>query len=356
VRVHRLRGLASRIPGVSADPVRYTPPPFPDPELVWRLRRLIVDIRPQVVHCYGWLAYSCVVALAGLKIPLVLAAREYAYVCPIRTLVRHGQPCTGPATGKCLECAASFYGLPKAVVAVPGVLGGRRLLRRSTARIHSTSSFTDQMIRDHLTKGTPIRHQIIPDFREDDLTGHADAAVLAKLPTEPYILFVGAFRKIKGVEQLLEAYDRVKQPPPLVLIGARSPESLPVIPPGVTALVDVPHDTVMAAWDGALFGVAPSVVPEALGNVVHEAMSRGKAVIGTYPGGHTDMIDDGKNGLLVPAGDVDALVGAMTKLISDQRLRRRMEAAARERAQAFTAGVVVPKLERLLEWAVLDRD
>ncbi len=90
------------------------------------------------------------------------------------------------------------------------------------------------------------------------------------------------------------------------MIGARGPETLPAFPPGVTPMFDVPHDTVMAAWDRALFGVFPSVVPEALGNVVHEAMSRGRAVVGTIPGGHTDIVVDGENGLLVPSGDVDA--------------------------------------------------
>ena len=42
-----------------------------------------------------------------------------------------------------------------------------------------------------------------------------------------------------------------------------------------TVLEDVPHPTVMAMWDRAMFGVFPTRIPEALGNVVHEAMSRG---------------------------------------------------------------------------------
>ena len=51
-----------------------------------------------------------------------------------------------------------------------------------------------------------------------------------------------------------------------------------------------------------------------------KGMSRGKAVIGTTPGGHTDMIVDGVTGLLVPPGDVDALRAAMQTLLDDPEL------------------------------------
>lgn len=353
VEVHRLPGLVSRATWLSSDPHRYTPPPFPDPELVWRLRGLMRRLRPDIVHSYGWLTYSVAVALRGLGVPLLLAAREYAYVCPVRTLVRQGERrgeiCDGPALRKCLECAGSFYGRPKGVVAVTGVLAGRALLRSAQNGLHSTSRYTQASMHAHLT-GHPIEpDRVVPDFREDDLTGPPDAAILGFLPSEPYILFVGAFRRIKGDEILLAAYRQLSDPPPLVMIGARSPEPLPEFPPGVVPIFDVPHDTVMAAWDRALFGVSPSVVPEALGNVVHEAMSRGKAVIGTYPGGHTDMICQGENGLLVPGGDVEALVGALRRLIGDREERAHMGEAARRTAGRFTAGAVVPAMEALYE-------
>jgi glycosyltransferase involved in cell wall biosynthesis len=137
------------------------------------------------------------------------------------------------------------------------------------------------------------------------------------------------------------------------MIGARSPEPLPDFPPGVVPLFDVPHDTVMAAWERALFGVFPSVVPEALGNVVHEAMSQGRAVVGTRPGGHVDMIEEGKTGMLLPSGDVQALADAMRRLLSAPQLRERMGEAGRLRAASFTSEVVVPEIEQLYELAAV---
>ena len=103
-----------------------------------------------------------------------------------------------------------------------------------------------------------------------------------------------------------------------------------------------------------MFGVFPTRIPEALGNVVHEAMSKGRAVIGTRPGGHEDMIEDGEDGLLVPAGDFEALAAAMSLLIGDAALRERLGAAALDRARDFTPELIMPQMERLYHQTVAD--
>ena len=349
VAVHRLRGIVSRVPALSSDPVRYTPPPFPDPELAWRLRRLIRTFQPDLVHSYGWLTYSCLPALWRTGTPLLLAAREYANVCAVRTLVRQGrergQACSGPAWAKCLVCSGSFYGQPKGAVAVASVLGQRRLLRRRADALHSVSRFCERTVLRHLIEPGRIPARVLPDFREDELDGAADPEILELLPQQPFILFVGSFRRIKGDEVLLESYRRLPAPPPLVMVGARSAERLPEFPPGVVPLLDVPHDTVMRIWDRSLFGVCPSVVPEALGNTIHEGMSRGKAVIGTRPSGHEDMIEHGRDGLLVGCGDVDQLTDALALLIKDPALRDRLGDEARRSAARFSAEAVMPEIE-----------
>ena len=56
---------------------------------------------------------------------------------------------------------------------------------------------------------------------------------LEQLPDEPYILFVGALRRVKGVQQLLDAYEQLEDAPPLVLIGTWESDSPDRLPPGV---------------------------------------------------------------------------------------------------------------------------
>lgn len=353
VQVHRLRGLTSRVPALSADPHRHTPPPFPDPETVWRFRRLLKQVDPEIIHTYGWISYSCLAALVGRRIPIVLAARDYGNVCAVRTLVRHGEVCDGPAWGKCVECASATYGRPKGFVAVVGTMSGRWLLRRKVHGLHTVSTYVQEVMRRHLKGSRQWPEAVIPDFRDQSADGEPDPAILRQLPEEPFMLFVGALRKIKGVDELLEAYQRLTSPPALVLIGTQAPDSPASFPAGVTVIYGVPHATVMAAWDRALFGVAPSTLPEPLGNVVHEAMSRGKAVIGSTPGGHVDMIGASEEaGLLVPAGDVAALTAAMRRLLDDPVLREGMGRTALVRARAFTAEVAVPRFDELFDRVV----
>src|SRR5271168_1649794 len=65
-QVHRLPGLVTRMHRLSADRERRIPPPFPDPETSVRLRRLIRNFKPDLVHSYGWMTYSCWLSLLGL--------------------------------------------------------------------------------------------------------------------------------------------------------------------------------------------------------------------------------------------------------------------------------------------------
>jgi glycosyltransferase involved in cell wall biosynthesis len=350
VTVHRVKGLTLRMPWLSDDPFRQTPPPFPDPEMTWRIRRLIKRLKPDLVHSYGWLTYSCAAALLGADVPLLISTRDYSNTCALRTLVRDEEVCSGPGVGKCLACAGRFYGQPKGVVAVAGVLGGRSLIRSRLAGVHSVSHYVQDHTRRFLLGpgATQVVEAVLPDFAPDHDATLPDPKILAALPDSPFILFVGALRRIKGLQPLLSAHALLRGAPPLVLIGTKAPDT-PEIPASVTVLHNVPHATVLAAWDRALFGVAPSILPEPLGNVIHEAMGRGRPVIGTRPGGHGEMIEDGENGLLVPAGDVGALADAMQLLLDDRELRERLGNAARSIAPRFTAEAVMPGFEKLYQ-------
>jgi glycosyltransferase involved in cell wall biosynthesis len=364
VTVYRLKQVRALFPGFAHDTRQRHQPPFPDPITIWQLRKLLNEFQPDIVHAYGWFSYSCAFALLGKNIPLLVSARDYAYSCPTRTLVYHDtEICSGPALTKCLSCAAHHYGTTKGYAADTGVYTGRDLLRHKLSGVHSISTYVQDIIErdfletNHSRSGHDVVEAIIPSFREDD---REDAAApgpdiqkyLDRLPKEPFILFVGALRLVKGLEQLLAAYERLDSPPPLVLIGTVESDTPRVFPKGVVVLESFPHKAVMAAWDHALFGVIPSLWPEPLGSVVYEGMSRGKAVIGTMPGGHTDMIVHHETGLLVPQADVDALADAMRELLDNPELRERLGRAARVRARLFTAGVVVPRFEQLYQQLV----
>ena len=85
--------------------------------------------------------------------------------------------------------------------------------------------------------------------------------------------------------------------------------------------------------------------------ILIEAMSKGLAVVAfDCRTGPSDVIDDHRNGILVPAGDVDALARGIREMIEDPELRHRCGSAAAETARGYTMQAIGP------QWTALLRD
>jgi glycosyltransferase involved in cell wall biosynthesis len=73
---------------------------------------------------------------------------------------------------------------------------------------------------------------------------------------------------------------------------------------------------------------------ESYGAVWGEATAFGLPVVGWRAGNLPNLVEDGREGLLVEPGDVDALSKALSRLAFDPDLRERLGAAAERRALA----------------------
>ena len=60
---------------------------------------------------------------------------------------------------------------------------------------------------------------------------------------------------------------------------------------------------------------------EGMPNALIEAMCLGLPVISTAVSGATDLIEDGKNGLLTPVGDTEQLTVCMMRMLENPQLR-----------------------------------
>jgi glycosyltransferase involved in cell wall biosynthesis len=90
--------------------------------------------------------------------------------------------------------------------------------------------------------------------------------------------------------------------------------------------------------------VLPSTA-ENLPMAILEAFAHGAAVISTPVGAIPEVISHGRNGLLVPVGDVEALADALRQLIEDAPLRRALaEAGHREHAERYDIMPYIVKL------------
>ena len=87
---------------------------------------------------------------------------------------------------------------------------------------------------------------------------------------------------------------------------------------------------------------------EGFGMVIIEAMAHGVPVVSfNCPHGPADIITDGRDGLLVPAQDVDGMAAGISKLIASESLRRDLGMAGLETAARYSPEAVTPMWEQL---------
>jgi len=79
--------------------------------------------------------------------------------------------------------------------------------------------------------------------------------------------------------------------------------------------------------------VHASTTGEPFGQIIIEGMAAGKPVIATNGGGVPEIVEDGKTGILVPMGDVQAMVEAIRRVLADPPLAEDMGARGRERVR-----------------------
>jgi glycosyltransferase involved in cell wall biosynthesis len=229
-------------------------------------------------------------------------------------------------------------------VTVVGNLLGAAVERRRAAAIIAVSAATATGNGLQVTDRTV---HVIANFLAPNATSASTDEVVAYtalLPVGVFILFVGDLRPMKGIDVLLDAYTGLDSPPPLVLIGKSWPDTPTTWPPGVVVYDRWPNAAVIAAWQASAIGVVPSVWAEPFGIVVIEAMAGGCAVIASACGGIPEIVEDGVSGVLVPPGDPDRLRQALSELVADPARRAALGAAARSRAEEFTAASVVPRI------------
>jgi glycosyltransferase involved in cell wall biosynthesis len=84
--------------------------------------------------------------------------------------------------------------------------------------------------------------------------------------------------------------------------------------------------------------------------VIAEAMAAGAPIVATRVGGVPHMVEDGMTGLLVDYGDVDGLVAALSRLLSDSALRSTLVQRGRAQAeQRFRLPTVASRTRRVYE-------
>ena len=258
---------------------------------------------------------------------LVQGAHETAAVLLARWLARVDVPVILDLHGS-WRAATRLYGSPVRRLLDPAGDAVSRVAVRRADAIRTLSDFTTGLVRDLGRDSTAAFPAYV------DLASFLEP-VPAPLPERPTALFVGVLERYKNVDGLIEAWRRAAARVPaahLHVVGrGRATQQVAGLvaefPRQTTYTSRLTPPEVAQALDEAWVLVLPSR-SEGLPRVVMEAFCRGRGVVGSRAGGIPDLVEDGRNGILVAADDVDALADALVRVLSDRALAERFGAEA----------------------------
>ena len=164
----------------------------------------------------------------------------------------------------------------------------------------------------------------------------------------PRVVSVGRFVPWKGMPGLIHAMAAVREevPDASLLIAGDGPDRDTLerlmharLKDAGALLGPLSHpDTLALIKDADVFVLNSTY--EGLSHLLIEALALGKAVVATDVGGNPELIEDGKNGLLVPSGDRDALAEAIRHLLTTPKHRDALGQAAKESAKRFSTAAM----------------
>ncbi|NDP28533.1 MAG: glycosyltransferase family 4 protein [Flavobacterium sp.] len=149
------------------------------------------------------------------------------------------------------------------------------------------------------------------------------------------VLFVGLLSQRKGISYLFEAVEGMQNQVELTIVGQKAVANCSVLNLALDKHKWIPslsHDQVLACMREHDVFVFPSLF-EGFGLVITEAMSQGLAVITTDRTAGPDIIKNGEDGWIVPAGSSNAIKEIITKILEKPEILEQFGMAAQKKAQ-----------------------
>ncbi len=307
-----------------------------------RLAQLIRRERPQIVHTHT--------AKAGAlgRVAAVLAGKPR----PIVVHTFHGHVLRG------------YFG--------PLRTAAFRLVETLLARVSDVLIAVGPQVRDELVslgvapaeKFEVIRLGIALDERvADGAEARAEARRLLGVPADRFVVgWIGRITGIKRPHDVLLAFRKLRDrgvEASLCLVGDgpnRDAVERHASELGIARdCLYLGYQDDVSRWYALLDAFLLTSANEGTPVTAIEALAAGKPVVSTAVGGVPDVVIDGVDGFLAPAGDTDALAEALARLAGDPELRARMGEAGRGRVlEQYAVERLLDDVDRLYR-RLLDR-
>ena len=222
-------------------------------------------------------------------------------------------------------------------------MGGSKLVRRYFRRLHGLIAVSEPA-RDFISRYFPGDYEIIPNGIQVDDYANGGAPFAELQDGMINLLFVGRLEKRKGLKYLLAAYGRLKWDWPnlrLLVVGPGKldDDSSRIIKErnlqDIIFLGSVSDEDKARYYQTADIYCSPATGRESFGIVLLEAMAAGKPIVATAIEGYASVITNGKEGLLVPPEDEEALADGIASLLKNPSLRSTLTANGRRKVQEF---------------------
>ena len=324
-------------------------------------RRLLNDFQPDIIHLhniYHHLSPSLLPVARRAGIPVVQTIHDYKWVCPNYTLWTNHEQCErchvyrywNAVRYRCVQGSrsASF-----AAVLEMSIHRALQVYERDVARFITPSAFVRDLLIRWGKEGTRIIH--LPN-----------AVDLSRIPPSSLhagngVVFVGRMEEWKGVRVVLAVAEsapdisfRFVGGGPLEAELRQRAAELGLS--NVTFLGVQPREVVYQEMQNARVVVVPSLGKDPFPTTALEAGALGKVVVGSRAGGIPEIVRDQETGILVPPGDVAALLDAIRRLEDDAALAMRYGAAAEQHVRALVDPVAHrTRLLALYEAVILEQ-
>lgn len=315
--------------------------PVQDIKWIWRLWRLFIGGKYDLVHLFQnkVIVYGAVTAkLAGIR-----------RVCASSTGIGY---ITNDIPGLKNRIVAA---ITKALYRVSMPRIDKVLFQNEYDRDHLVAARFVDRDRTVLIRGSGVN---LTEFSDRAIDPLAASRIHERLgDTEGRIVVAMVARAVltKGVAEFIDASKQVEERHPgralFVLWGDVEEDNPETLTPD--ALRAAEHagfrwmgwcDTVREALHAADIAALPSY-REGTPRSMLEGMAMAKPIITTRAPGCEALVDEGRNGFLVPVQDADALANAVEKLVIDADMRHQFGLASREKCRAeFSDEIVVRRI------------